>query len=130
LPPGTLASDVASAALRRGVSVATLDRYFVGPVTVEALILGYGATSLPQVRKAAAVLRELLTSPANSKTLRDCSSRRTVLGAGSDTSPGTILMSAPKGRCSSPPAASGWTATVPPALSVGDAGGDCEQSST
>jgi GntR family transcriptional regulator / MocR family aminotransferase len=75
LPSGTLASDVASAALRRGVSVATLDRYFVGPVTVEALILGYGATSLPQVRKAAAVLRELLATPGNSKTLRDYSSR-------------------------------------------------------
>jgi len=60
MPPGTSASDVASAALRRGVSVATLDRYFAGPVTVEGLILGYGATPLPQVRKAAAVLREVL----------------------------------------------------------------------
>jgi hypothetical protein len=44
------------------VSVATLDRYFAGPVTVEALILGYGATSLPHVRKAAAVLRDLLAT--------------------------------------------------------------------
>jgi GntR family transcriptional regulator/MocR family aminotransferase len=60
LPPGTSASDVASEALRRGVSVATLDRYFAGPVTVEGLILGYGATSLPQVRKAAAILRGVL----------------------------------------------------------------------
>jgi GntR family transcriptional regulator/MocR family aminotransferase len=60
LPPGTSAPDVASDALRRGVSVATLDRYFAGPVTVDGLILGYGATSLPQVRKAAAVLREVL----------------------------------------------------------------------
>jgi GntR family transcriptional regulator/MocR family aminotransferase len=60
LPPGTSAGDVASAALRRGVSVATLDRYFAGPVTVEGLILGYGATALPQVRKAAAILREVL----------------------------------------------------------------------
>jgi GntR family transcriptional regulator/MocR family aminotransferase len=60
LPPGTSASDVASEALRRGVSVTTLDPYFAGPVTVEGLILGYGATSLPQVRKAAAILREVL----------------------------------------------------------------------
>jgi GntR family transcriptional regulator/MocR family aminotransferase len=61
LPAGTCASDVASEALRRGVSVATLDRYFAGPVTLEGLILGYGATSLPQLRKAAAILRDVLT---------------------------------------------------------------------
>jgi GntR family transcriptional regulator/MocR family aminotransferase len=64
LPPGTCAGDVANAALRRGVSVTTLDHYFVGPVTVEGLILGYGATSLPQVRKAAAVLREVINCPS------------------------------------------------------------------
>jgi GntR family transcriptional regulator / MocR family aminotransferase len=60
LAPGTSATDVASEALRRGVSVATLARYFAGPVTVEGLILGYGATPLPEVRRAAAVLREVL----------------------------------------------------------------------
>jgi len=60
LPPGTSAATVASEALRRGVSVDTLDRYFAGPVTVEGLILGYGATPLPQVRKAAAILHAVL----------------------------------------------------------------------
>jgi len=60
LPPGISAARVAGEALRRGVSVDTLDRYFAGPVTVQGLILGYGATSLPQVRTAAAILREVL----------------------------------------------------------------------
>jgi len=60
LPPGTSAADVASEALRRGVSVTTLDRYFAGPPAIEGLVLGYGATPLPQVRKAAAILRQVL----------------------------------------------------------------------
>ena len=62
LPPGTAVGEVAAEALRRGVSVATLDRYFAGPVTVQGLVLGYGATTLPQVRTAAAVLREALAT--------------------------------------------------------------------
>jgi len=57
---GGRATAVARAALDRGVSVATLERYFTGPATVEGLILGYGATPLAQVRHAAAILRAVI----------------------------------------------------------------------
>ena len=46
---------VAAAAWERGVAVATLERYFAGPVTVNGLVLGYGgaaAASHPWLRAA------------------------------------------------------------------------------
>jgi DNA-binding transcriptional MocR family regulator len=48
-------------AARQGVGLSVLDRYFAGPPSVSGLILGYGATPLTQVRRAAAVLATLLT---------------------------------------------------------------------
>jgi GntR family transcriptional regulator/MocR family aminotransferase len=52
---------VADAARERGVAIGTLARYYAGPVTLDGLILGYGAASQAQVRQAAIILRDLLT---------------------------------------------------------------------
>jgi GntR family transcriptional regulator / MocR family aminotransferase len=59
LPPGT-AMGVAAAARERGVEVATLDRYFGGPPTLEGLILGYGAADLTAVSRGCRVIAEIL----------------------------------------------------------------------
>jgi GntR family transcriptional regulator/MocR family aminotransferase len=61
LPPGRPAVEVASAACDLGVGVFTLDRYYAGPPDRNGLALGYGAVPLPDVRRAAALLRPLLT---------------------------------------------------------------------
>jgi len=60
LAAGIPAGGVVAAAAARGVGLGTLDRYFAGPPAVSGLILGYGATPLTQVRRAAAVLGPLL----------------------------------------------------------------------
>ena len=59
LPPGT-ATAVAAAARERGVEVATLDRYFGGPPTLEGLMLGYGAADLAAVSRGCQVIAEIL----------------------------------------------------------------------
>ena len=59
LPPGT-ATAVAAAAFERGVAVATLDRYFGGPPTLEGLMLGYGAADLASVRRGCQVIAKIL----------------------------------------------------------------------
>jgi GntR family transcriptional regulator / MocR family aminotransferase len=59
LPPGT-ATVVATAARERGVEVATLDRYFGGPPTLEGLMLGYGAADLAAVSRGCQVIAEIL----------------------------------------------------------------------
>ncbi len=61
LPAGLPPEQVVAEAARKGVGLHELDRYFAGPPTVSGLILGYGATPLTQVRRAAAVLATLLT---------------------------------------------------------------------
>jgi len=58
LPPGLVVAEAA----RHGVGLHELDRYFAGPPSVRGLILGYGATPLTQVRRAAKVLATLLAS--------------------------------------------------------------------
>ena len=60
LPPGT-APSVAAAARERGVEVATLDRYFGGPPTLEGLILGYGAADLAAVSRGCQVIAKILS---------------------------------------------------------------------
>jgi GntR family transcriptional regulator/MocR family aminotransferase len=60
LPPGT-ATAVAAAARERGVEVATLDRYFGGPPTIEGLMLGYGAADVAAVRRGCQVIAEILS---------------------------------------------------------------------
>jgi len=60
LAAGISPERVAAAAAARGVGLSTLDRFFAGPPSVSGLILGYGATPLTQVRRAAAVLGALL----------------------------------------------------------------------
>jgi GntR family transcriptional regulator/MocR family aminotransferase len=66
LAAGISPGRVAAAAAARGVGLSTLDRYFAGPPSVSGLVLGYGATSLAQVRRAAAVLAPLLAAlPGN-----------------------------------------------------------------
>jgi GntR family transcriptional regulator/MocR family aminotransferase len=60
LPRGCPVARLVEAAAERGVAVYPLDRYFAGPPTISGLILGYGTASLPQVRRAAAELAQLL----------------------------------------------------------------------
>jgi len=62
LPPGLPPGLVVAEAARHGVGLHELDRYFAGPPSIGGLILGYGATPLTQVRRAAAVLAALLAS--------------------------------------------------------------------
>jgi GntR family transcriptional regulator/MocR family aminotransferase len=57
LSPAHLVAEAAT----RGVGLHELDRYFAGPPSISGLILGYGATPLTQVRRAATVLATLLT---------------------------------------------------------------------
>ena len=57
---GFPAGDLVAAAAERGVELWTADRYFAGPPTLSGLILGYGAASLTQVRRAASELGPLL----------------------------------------------------------------------
>jgi GntR family transcriptional regulator/MocR family aminotransferase len=62
LPGDYPAERLVDAAAARGVAIYPLDRYFAGPPTMSGVILGYGTATLPQVRRAAAELAELLTS--------------------------------------------------------------------
>ena len=62
LPDDYPTARLVAAAAARGVAVYPLTRYFAGPPTMNGLILGYGTATLPQVRRAAAELAELVTS--------------------------------------------------------------------
>jgi GntR family transcriptional regulator / MocR family aminotransferase len=62
LRTGRDAEELAGAAWRRGVAVATLTRYFAGPVTVNGLVLGYGAASSGEITRACQVLAALATA--------------------------------------------------------------------
>jgi GntR family transcriptional regulator/MocR family aminotransferase len=55
------AARVVEAAAERGVRVYPLDRYYAAEPTMNGLILGYGTATLPQIRRAAAELAQLLT---------------------------------------------------------------------
>src|SRR6516164_9050268 len=54
------AARVAAAAAERGVAVATLNRYFGGPVTRNGLVLGYGGARLPDVARGCEILAGVL----------------------------------------------------------------------
>jgi GntR family transcriptional regulator/MocR family aminotransferase len=54
------AAEFVKAAADHGVGLATVDRYFLRRPTMNAVVLGYGGTSLTQVRRAAAALLPLL----------------------------------------------------------------------
>jgi GntR family transcriptional regulator/MocR family aminotransferase len=56
------AAEVAAAAAERGVAVATLERYFAGPVTRNGLVLGYGGAALADVARGCETLAGLLAS--------------------------------------------------------------------
>jgi GntR family transcriptional regulator/MocR family aminotransferase len=56
------AAEVAAAAAERGVAVATLERYFAGPVTRNGLVLGYGGARLADVTRGCQILAEILAS--------------------------------------------------------------------
>ena len=56
------AAKVAAAAARRGVAVATLERYFAGPVTRNGLVLGYGGARLSDVARGCEILAQILAS--------------------------------------------------------------------
>lgn len=60
--PAGIASAAAPAARRRGVAVATMDRYFSGqvPQSLHGLVLGYGGATLAQVARGCEVLREIM----------------------------------------------------------------------
>jgi len=53
------AEDIAGAAWQRGVAVATLARYFAGPVTANGLVLGYGGASGGEITHACRILVNL-----------------------------------------------------------------------
>jgi DNA-binding transcriptional MocR family regulator len=50
---------MAGAAWQRGVAVATLARYFAGPVTANGLVLGYGGASGGEITRACRILVNL-----------------------------------------------------------------------
>jgi DNA-binding transcriptional MocR family regulator len=56
------AEEIAGEAWERGVAVATLARYFAGPVTVNGLVLGYGAASRGEITRACRLLAGLATA--------------------------------------------------------------------
>jgi len=59
LRTGRDAEEIAGAAWERGVAVATLARYFAGPVTVNGLVLGYGGASSGEITRACRLLAAL-----------------------------------------------------------------------
>jgi GntR family transcriptional regulator/MocR family aminotransferase len=69
-PPGLSSGQVVDAASRRGVAIGALARYYAGPVTLDGLVLGYGAATQAQVGQAAVVLRELLGRLARGTSAR------------------------------------------------------------
>ncbi|HXZ70983.1 MAG TPA: PLP-dependent aminotransferase family protein [Streptosporangiaceae bacterium] len=62
LRTGRDAEEIAGAAWERGVAVATLARYFAGPVTVNGLVLGYGGASSGEIARACRLLAGLVTA--------------------------------------------------------------------
>src|SRR5690349_16195328 len=56
------AAEVAAAAAERGVAVATLERYFAGPVTRNGLVLGYGGARLSDVTRGCEILAGILAA--------------------------------------------------------------------
>ena len=62
LRTGRDAEEIAGAACERGVAVATLARYFAGPVTVNGLVLGYGGASSGEITRACRLLAGLVTA--------------------------------------------------------------------
>ncbi|MGH3165118.1 MAG: PLP-dependent aminotransferase family protein, partial [Trebonia sp.] len=63
LPEDCPAGEVVAAAAERGLALSTADRYYVGPATLNALVIGYGGISLAKLRRAVAQLRPLLAGP-------------------------------------------------------------------
>ena len=61
LRTGRDAEEIAGAAWERGVAVATLARYFAGPVTVNGLVLGYGGAGSGEITRACQLLAGLAT---------------------------------------------------------------------
>jgi GntR family transcriptional regulator/MocR family aminotransferase len=62
LRTGRDADEIAGAACERGVAVATLARYFAGPVTVNGLVLGYGGATSGEITRACRLLTVLATA--------------------------------------------------------------------
>jgi GntR family transcriptional regulator / MocR family aminotransferase len=60
LPASHRAERVVAAAAARGITLHTVDRYYAGQPTLNAIIIGYGATPLGKLRHAATELRTLL----------------------------------------------------------------------
>jgi GntR family transcriptional regulator/MocR family aminotransferase len=60
LPPGCHPDRLVALAAESGISLFTIDRYYVGRPTVNGLILGYGAAPLTHLRRAATALRFLV----------------------------------------------------------------------
>jgi GntR family transcriptional regulator / MocR family aminotransferase len=62
LRTGRDAEEIAKAAWERGVAVATLARYYAGPVTTNGLVLGYGGASSGEITRASQILAGLATA--------------------------------------------------------------------
>jgi DNA-binding transcriptional MocR family regulator len=82
LPDRDAATRVRYAAARKHVSVRGLDEYFAGPPSVHGLVIGYGAASLPEIREAATVLRELLLADGGGERRPDVDVRIWSWGLG------------------------------------------------
>ena len=58
------AERAVAAAAGLGLYLYSADRYYAGPPTLDALVLGYGAIPLGKLRRAATTLRTILPAPA------------------------------------------------------------------
>ena len=57
------AERAVAAAAGRGLALYCADRYYAGPPTLDALVLGYGGIPLGKLRRAATALRAVLAAP-------------------------------------------------------------------
>lgn len=60
--PAGIDADVARKAADQGVWVGTLHRYYAGPPARHGLVIGYGGATVPELRRASAVLARLVPS--------------------------------------------------------------------
>jgi DNA-binding transcriptional MocR family regulator len=58
------AERAVAAAASHGLALYSADRYYAGPPTLDALVLGYGAIPLGKLRRAATTLATILLAAA------------------------------------------------------------------
>jgi GntR family transcriptional regulator / MocR family aminotransferase len=58
------ASAAAATASQHGVAISTLARFYVGPVTTNGLVIGYGGAPLADIARGCDILHHILASPS------------------------------------------------------------------